>query len=105
MFFRSQGFDREALRNRRQQGHSSWPRTVVRKWLNLRSGAYEFHSDYPLKGKMEPTQPRKKSFSDGDYCMIVPEKFPGWLGQANGDLKQSSGEQHVPRVDDKLDLK
>ena len=28
----------------------------------------------------------------------------GWLGQANGDLKQSMGE-HVARVDDKLDLK
>lgn len=27
----------------------------------------------------------------------------GWLGQANGDFKQSNGEQHVTRVDDKLD--
>ncbi|KAJ4891830.1 DNAse I-like superfamily protein [Raphanus sativus] len=84
---------------------TSWPRTVVRKWLNLRSGAYEFHSDYPVKGKMEPTQSRRKSCSDGDYYMIVPEKFPGWLGQANGDLRQSTGEQYVARVDDKLDLK
>uniref|UniRef100_A0A1J3JT24 Type I inositol 1,4,5-trisphosphate 5-phosphatase CVP2 n=1 Tax=Noccaea caerulescens TaxID=107243 RepID=A0A1J3JT24_NOCCA len=81
---------------------SSWPRTVVKKWLNLRSSAYEFHSDYPVKGKMEP---RRKSCSDGDYYMVVPEKFPGWLGQANGDLKQSTGEQHLTRVDDKLDLK
>ncbi|CAG7874348.1 unnamed protein product [Brassica rapa] len=84
---------------------SSWPRTVVRKWLNLRSGAYEFHSDYPVKGKMEPTQSRRKSCSDGDYYKIMPEKFPGLLGQGNGDLKQSTGEQHVTRVDDKLDLK
>ncbi|KAL1209969.1 Type I inositol polyphosphate 5-phosphatase 8 [Cardamine amara subsp. amara] len=74
---------------------SSWPRTVVKKWLNLRSSAYEFHSDYPVKGKMEP---RRKSCSD----VIVPENFPGWLGHANGDLKQPTGEQ---RVDDKLDLK
>jgi hypothetical protein len=76
---------------------SSWPRTVVRKWLNLRSGAYEFHSDYPVKGM----EPRRKSCSD----MIVPENFQGWLGQGNGDLKHSTGEQHVTRVDDKLDLK
>ncbi|CAN7007178.1 unnamed protein product [Brassica rapa subsp. trilocularis] len=90
--------------------NSSWPRTVVRKWLNLRSSAYEFHSDYQVKGERlaravtEPTQPRRKSCSDGDYYMIVPGKFPGWLGQANGDLKQSMGE-YVARVDDKLDLK
>ncbi|CAE6034983.1 unnamed protein product [Arabidopsis arenosa] len=77
---------------------SSWPRTVVRKWLNLRSGSYEFHSDYPVKGRMEP---RRKSCSD----MIVPEDFPGWLGQGNGDLKHSTGDQHVTRLDDKLDLK
>ncbi|CDY07789.1 BnaA03g17220D [Brassica napus] len=89
---------------------SSWPRTVVRKWLNLRSSAYEFHSDYQVKGERlaravtEPTQPRRKSCSDGDYYMIVPGKYPGWLGQANGDLNQSMGE-HVARVDDKLDLK
>ncbi|CAN8316838.1 unnamed protein product [Cochlearia groenlandica] len=83
---------------------ASWPRTVVKKWLNLRSGAYEFHSDYQVKGKMEQ---RRKSCSDGDYYdKIVPEKFPGWLGQANGDLKHSTGEQHVTRVDhNKLDLK
>jgi hypothetical protein len=37
--------------------------------------------------------------------MIVPENFQGWLGQGNGDLKHSTGEQHVTRVDDKLDLK
>ncbi|CAH8387205.1 unnamed protein product [Eruca vesicaria subsp. sativa] len=86
---------------------SSWPGTVVRKWLNLRSNAYEFHSDYPVKGKMEPTQPRRKSCSDGDYYKIVPEKFPGCLGQENEDLKQQSGliEQHVTRAGDKLDLK
>ncbi|CAF2293832.1 hypothetical protein BRARA_D02275 [Brassica rapa] len=79
---------------------SSWPGTVVRKWLNLRSNAYEFHSDYPVKGKMEPTQPRRKSCSDGDYYKIVPEKFPGWLGQENGDFKQSTDEDHMTRADD-----
>ncbi|KAJ4906948.1 DNAse I-like superfamily protein [Raphanus sativus] len=84
---------------------SSWPRTVVRKWLNLRSSSNEFHSDYQVEGGrltcevMEPTQPRRKSCSDGDYYLIVPGKFPGWLGQTNGDL------EHVTRIDDKLDLK
>ena len=29
----------------------------------------------------------------------------GWLGQANGDLRQSMLGEHVARVDDKLNLK
>lgn len=29
---------------------NSWPKTVARKWLNLRSGSDEFHSDYNNKG-------------------------------------------------------
>ncbi|KAF3555589.1 hypothetical protein F2Q69_00011072 [Brassica cretica] len=40
---------------------SSWPRTVVRKWLNLRSGAYEFHSDYPVKDNIVGHQVSSKA--------------------------------------------
>ncbi|CAN8287370.1 unnamed protein product [Cochlearia groenlandica] len=75
---------------------SSWPRTVVRKWLNLRGSGYEFNSDHPIKEKMEP---RRKSYSGGEYNIVAPENFSGWFGQEND-------EQHVTRIDDdKLDLK
>ncbi|XP_010529857.1 PREDICTED: type I inositol polyphosphate 5-phosphatase 8-like isoform X2 [Tarenaya hassleriana] len=76
----------------------SWPRTVVRKWLNLRSGAYEFHSDYAVRGIVEPM---RKSCSD----VIAAEGFPGWSTEENGDIEQYKGEPDVPRGDDKLDLK
>ncbi|XP_026417721.1 type I inositol polyphosphate 5-phosphatase 8-like [Papaver somniferum] len=29
---------------------SSWPKQVVRKWLNIQGGAKEFHSDYKVSG-------------------------------------------------------
>jgi len=38
------------------------------------------------------------------FCLCFVVEI-GWLGQGNGDLKHSTGEQHVTRVDDKLDLK
>ncbi|KAF3442917.1 hypothetical protein FNV43_RR16835 [Rhamnella rubrinervis] len=56
---------------------SSWPKVVARKWLNIQSGADEFHSDYALrKDKTE----RRKSCSDEDCYVVVPEDFAeGWL--------------------------
>ena len=78
----------------------------MRKWLNIPSGADEFHSDYAINGKnlipdmsrfvsnfiwrfgfrfkgkiplflAGKTDERRKSCSDEDYYVIVPEDFSG----------------------------
>ena len=53
---------------------SSWPKVVAKKWLNMQSGAYEFHSDYSDYNKMER---RRKSCSDDNRYVVVPEDFSG----------------------------
>lgn len=80
---------------------SSWPKIVVRKWLNLQSRGDEFYSDsFSLKGNdfcsvsgafrvsvsdfknvlgnfsADKTE-RRKSCSDKDCYVVVPDKFSG----------------------------
>ncbi|KAL4348541.1 hypothetical protein GQ457_17G008080 [Hibiscus cannabinus] len=62
----------------------SWPKLIVRKWLNISSGADEFHSDCAINDKIDE---RRKSCSDEDHYVFVPEDFSeGWLmeGAAGG---------------------
>ncbi|XP_012443463.1 type I inositol polyphosphate 5-phosphatase 8 isoform X1 [Gossypium raimondii] len=74
----------------------SWPRVVVRKWLNIPTGADEFHSDYDIHGKVDE---RRKSCSDEDHYVFVPEDFSeGWLFEAAGGIKP-------PPVTDSLNLR
>ncbi|KAK8477273.1 hypothetical protein V6N11_045016 [Hibiscus sabdariffa] len=55
----------------------SWPKLIVRKWLNIPSGADEFHSDCAINDKIDE---RRKSCSDEDHYVFVPEDFSeGWL--------------------------
>lgn len=53
---------------------SSWPKLVVRKWLNIKSGADEFHSDHSINATPERRE-RRKSCSDGNCYAVVPEEF------------------------------
>lgn len=53
---------------------SSWPKVVVRKWLNIKSGRDEFHSDYRTNALF---QRRSKSCSDDGLYVVVPEELPG----------------------------
>lgn len=80
---------------------SSWPKIVVRKWLNLQSRGDEFYSDsFSVKGNnfcsvsgafrvslsdfknvlgnisADKTE-RRKSCSDKDCYVVVPDKFSG----------------------------
>ena len=85
---------------------SWWPKVVARKWLNIQSGADEFHSDY-VRGKnlviyrffkkfrsyisvsdinrvlpmneISDKSERRKSCSDDDYYVFVREDFSGNL--------------------------
>ncbi|KAL4351930.1 hypothetical protein GQ457_06G007810 [Hibiscus cannabinus] len=75
----------------------SWPKVVVRKWLNIPSAADEFHSDYAINGK---TDERRKSCSDEDHYVFVPEDFSeGWLMEAAGGIKPSLVSLDAPPTD------
>ncbi|KAJ8636408.1 hypothetical protein MRB53_010675 [Persea americana] len=47
-----------------QNSKSSWPKIVVRKWLNIKSRSDEFLSDYAVRE--ETMEERRKSCSDRD---------------------------------------
>ncbi|WCJ28252.1 Type I inositol polyphosphate 5-phosphatase 5 [Euphorbia peplus] len=82
----------------------AWPKIVARKWLNIQSGADEFHSDYGTKGhKIE----RRKSCSDEDYYVFVPEDFSEGLlmENSNGYNKRSRMDSERSTATDALNLR
>ncbi|GKV05766.1 hypothetical protein SLEP1_g17736 [Rubroshorea leprosula] len=82
---------------------SSWPKAIVRKWLNIKSGADEFLSDYTIKGSEIE---RRKSCSDEDYYAYVPENFSEtWLMEATDELKQPTISPELPPASDTLNLR
>ncbi|XP_056172356.1 type I inositol polyphosphate 5-phosphatase 8-like [Syzygium oleosum] len=87
----------------REISKNSWPKVVVRKWLNIRSGADEFHSDYAAREKRAE---RRKSCSDQGCYVVVPQGFSeGWLVEASDGLKESSFGCKSPWVADTLNLR
>ncbi|KAM7531820.1 hypothetical protein LguiB_035230 [Lonicera macranthoides] len=59
---------------------SSWPKVVVKKWLNIKSGGDEFHSDYNSNAAPAERRERRKSCSDENRYVVVPEELSeGWL--------------------------
>ncbi|KAF8042392.1 hypothetical protein BT93_A0886 [Corymbia citriodora subsp. variegata] len=87
----------------RKISKNSWPKVVVRKWLNIRSGADEFHSDYTVREKKAE---RRKSCSDQGCYVVVPQGFSeGWLMEANDGLKESKFGSEAPPVSDTLNLR
>lgn len=85
---------------------ASWPKVVARKWLNMNSGAEEYHSDYRTKGRFSSQfllfhifyifyldhllilhqllksafsymSERRKSCSDEARSVVVPEELSG----------------------------
>ncbi|XP_059646996.1 type I inositol polyphosphate 5-phosphatase 8-like [Cornus florida] len=86
---------------------SSWPKLVVRKWLNIKSGADEFHSDYMMRAIVNRRSERRKSCSDEDRYVVVPEEefSEGWLMQASDGIERSRFEADVPAVTDTLNLR
>ncbi|XP_017977653.1 PREDICTED: type I inositol polyphosphate 5-phosphatase 8 [Theobroma cacao] len=87
----------------RKISKSSWPKVIARKWLNIPSGADEFHSDYAINGQIDE---RRKSCSDDEYYMIVPEDFSeGWLKEAAGGIKPSKIMPEAAPVTDSHNLR
>ncbi|XVE96827.1 hypothetical protein REPUB_Repub02eG0256600 [Reevesia pubescens] len=85
----------------RKISKSSWPKVIVRKWLNIPSGADEFHSDYAINGK---TDERRKSCSDE---VVVPDDISeGWLMEAAGGIKPAKiMPETPPLITDSLNLR
>ncbi|KAI3911556.1 hypothetical protein MKX01_035677 [Papaver californicum] len=70
---------------------SSWPKQVVRKWLNIQSGAKEFHSDYKVS-EMGGTN----SVED-HYGFLTEESPEKWLTEiAPESLKRPRIESDTP---------
>ncbi|KAK6231475.1 Endonuclease/exonuclease/phosphatase - like 10 [Theobroma cacao] len=87
----------------RKISKSSWPKVIARKWLNIPSGADEFHSDYAINGQIDE---RRKSCSDDEYYVIVPEDFSeGWLKEAAGGIKPSKIMPEAAPVTDSHNLR
>nr|CAD1828731.1 unnamed protein product [Ananas comosus var. bracteatus] len=64
---------------------SSWPKTVVKKWLNMKSA--EFHSDCNRES-FGWIQERRKSCSDKDGSLLMRRDLSGgWLVESSENLK------------------
>ncbi|KAL3839573.1 hypothetical protein ACJIZ3_024164 [Penstemon smallii] len=72
---------------------SSWPKEVVKKWLNLKSGTDEFQSDYRTKA---PLQRRRKSCSDDGVNVVVPEELSGSCRPSDEWLMETSSKIERP---------
>ncbi|KAK6942918.1 Endonuclease/exonuclease/phosphatase [Dillenia turbinata] len=84
--------------------YSSWSKLVVRKWLNIKSGADEFHSDY-TENAVHKTE-RRKSCSDEDRYEFIPEDFAeGWLMEASDGLKRPASVPEMTAISDTLNLR
>ncbi|KAE9447836.1 hypothetical protein C3L33_20262, partial [Rhododendron williamsianum] len=85
---------------------SSWPKVVVRKWLNIKTGADEFHSDYKIRAMVDGRSERRKSFSDKDSYVVVPEELSeGWLIEARDSIQRPRFETGRTTVADDLNLR
>ncbi|KAG8647601.1 type I inositol polyphosphate 5-phosphatase 8 isoform X2 [Manihot esculenta] len=85
----------------RKISRSAWPKVVARKWLNIQSGADEFHSDYCITDRTAT----RKSCRDEDYFVFVPEDFSEWLTEAGDGVKRSKMEPEAPTPTDTLNLR
>ncbi|XP_022869546.1 type I inositol polyphosphate 5-phosphatase 8 [Olea europaea var. sylvestris] len=67
---------------------ASWPKVVARKWLNMNSGAEEYHSDYRTKAFSYMSE-RRKSCSDEARSVVVPEELSvDWLMGASNKINR-----------------
>ncbi|KAH1078323.1 hypothetical protein AAZX31_19G159700 [Glycine max] len=68
---------------------SSWPKLAVRKWLNIKSSAERFHSDYDATTAI--AKERRRSCSDRDRYVVVPDDLSeGWVMDSTSGMKKKS---------------
>ncbi|KAL0336851.1 UNVERIFIED_CONTAM: Type I inositol polyphosphate 5-phosphatase 8 [Sesamum calycinum] len=85
---------------------SSWPKVVVRKWLNIRSGGSdEFYSESDDNTKPS-SQRRRKSCSNDGHRVVVPEELSEeWLMEMTNEERRPGSDQRAPRVSSSLNLR
>ncbi|PIA53015.1 hypothetical protein AQUCO_01000702v1 [Aquilegia coerulea] len=86
---------------------SSWPKLVVKKWLNIKSKADEFNSDYAIKAESGYNE-RRKSCSDHNPYVYVPGDFSAkedWVIEVPESLKRPRFEPEMPTVTDSQNLR
>ncbi|KAL0409821.1 UNVERIFIED_CONTAM: Type I inositol polyphosphate 5-phosphatase 8 [Sesamum latifolium] len=82
---------------------SSWPKVVVKKWLNIKSGRDEFHSDYNTNALI---QRRRKSCSDDGLYVVVPEELSEqWLMETSNEIERPGFSQLPPPATSTLNLR
>ncbi|KAL3628591.1 hypothetical protein CASFOL_027637 [Castilleja foliolosa] len=82
---------------------SSWPKVVARKWLNMKNGRNEFHSDYKTNVMF---QRRRKSCSDDGLYVVVPEELSEeWSTQTRNRIERPVFNQQSPSVPNDLNLR
>ncbi|KAL3531851.1 hypothetical protein ACH5RR_005372 [Cinchona calisaya] len=85
---------------------SSWPKLVVRKLLNIKSSADEFHSDYTVHDMLDKVERRRKSCSDQCSHVVVPEEFAeGCLAALDGIESPSIEQVDAPALTTNPDLR
>lgn len=77
---------------------NSWPKAVAKKWLNIKSEADEFHSDYANRAMADRSE-RRKSCSDEDKVS------DGQLMEPADSLKRPRVEPVAPAFDETLNLR
>nr|GMD43466.1 type I inositol polyphosphate 5-phosphatase 8-like isoform X1 [Ipomoea batatas] len=82
---------------------SSWTKAVVKKWLNIQSGADEFHSDYTINGGMNRVERRRKSCSDESGRAVVPEELSDiWLIESSDGIRRTRFEEEESSATEEL---
>ncbi|KAI5426108.1 hypothetical protein KIW84_031794 [Lathyrus oleraceus] len=64
----------------------SWPKLAIRNWLNAKNSSEKFSSDYSDKDSATET---RKSSSEQDSYILVPDDFSGWLNHSPNGVKRS----------------
>ncbi|KAE8661076.1 putative C2H2 and C2HC zinc fingers superfamily protein [Hibiscus syriacus] len=92
----------------------SWPKLIVRKWLNITSGADEFHSDYDINDSKEESpllfllqkNLMKEERVVPTRIMFVPEDFSeSWLMEVAGGIKPTIISPETLPVSDSINLR
>eukprot|EP01018_Ginkgo_biloba_P022137 Gb_30641 [translate_table: standard] len=88
----------------------SWPKMLVRKWLNIKSKSDEFHADeiaeaYEIKDREETFVERRRSCSDKDSYVLGKNLTERWLQKAPEKHKRGRMEPEISQVTDVQDFR
>ncbi|XP_057830580.1 type I inositol polyphosphate 5-phosphatase 4 isoform X1 [Cryptomeria japonica] len=88
----------------------SWPKTLVRKWFNIKSKANEFHADeiaegYSTRGGVEAFVDRRRSCSDKDSYSFRKDRPEKWMKKTPEKIKRGRMETDVSQVIDVQDFR